>query len=158
MRIAVIYESYFGNTEQAAEAIGEVLKRFGETEVKRAAVVRPDQLKGWDLIVFGSPTRKFTAAPSVKTLIRRMPRGSLTGVRTAVFDTRIDVSKVSSGFLKRLISIFGYGAEKIQTLLASRGAVSVSPPQWFYVSGTQGPLSEGELDHASAWAQTLVSS
>lgn len=156
MRTLVIYDSYYGNTGQLAAALGETLSGYGEAEVKRAAEVTPDQIARWDLIIVACPTRKFTASPAVKHLLKHVPKGSLKGVRAASCDTRVDVTQVSPAFLKGMIRVFGYAAEKNHALLMKKGAVPASTPQGFYVEGTEGPMREGELDRASAWAKTLA--
>lgn len=53
MKSMVVYDSVFGNTEQIAQAIGNVL---GPRDV-RVSNVNPEQLTGLKLLIVGSPTQ-----------------------------------------------------------------------------------------------------
>ena len=45
MKALVIYESFFGNTEKVAQAIGDALGSSMEVEVCKVSEVKPEQLK-----------------------------------------------------------------------------------------------------------------
>jgi flavodoxin I len=153
MNTLVIYDSVFGNTEKIAQSIGTAL---GCT-VRKVSAVQPADLQGIKLLVVGSPTRAFSATPAMKAFIKGLPAGSLSGVRTAVFDTRYtDKTKAKMPpILKTMANIFGYAAEKMAKMLTKKGANLVGSPGWFSVDNSEGPLSEGELERAAVWARTL---
>ena len=65
MKVLVVYDSVYGNTEQIARAIGEGLGAEESVPVVRVADVNPEQLRNLDLLVVGSPTQRFTSLPSV---------------------------------------------------------------------------------------------
>jgi flavodoxin len=156
MKAIVVYDSAYGNTEKIAQAIGQALGSTEEVEVMRAANVTPDQLAGVSLLVVGSPTQKFRPLASITELLKAIPGGALKGVRVAAFDTRITQSRVDEiRILSFFVKIFGYAAEPIGGRLVKKGGELAAPPEGFYVSDTEGPLLDGELDRAAAWARKL---
>jgi hypothetical protein len=82
----------------------------------------------------------------------------LHGVKVAAFDTRATEEELHShGFiLSKLVDVFGYAAEPIGDKLESKGGEPVLPPEGFYVEGTEGPLTEGELERAADWARHIL--
>ena len=63
MKILVVYDSYFGNTEKVAQANGEALG--DDVAVKRPSEVKTDELSDLGLLVVGSPTRAFRPSDAV---------------------------------------------------------------------------------------------
>lgn len=158
MKALVIYDSFYGNTEKVAQAIGQALASRGEVQVLRVSDVTPEHLGGLDLLVVGSPTRAFRPSPATTRFLKGLPRDGLHGVRVAGFDTRISVADTKSGFLKVMVRLFGYAAEPISARLEKKGGTVAAPPAGFIVLGTEGPLKEGELDRASEWTAALQKS
>ncbi len=156
MRTLVIYDSQYGNTERIAQAIGSTLKQKGEVQVIRVGDVKPDMLKGIDLLVVGSPTQQFRATEVMRMFLKNMPKQLLSGVRVATFDTRLSQAKIEKtptlSFFER---IFGYAAERIAKALKEKGGNLVMPGEGFYVDDIQGPLVQGEVERAEEWAARL---
>ena len=67
MKSLVIFESFFGNTEQGAMALGTVLGEPGYVKVVRVADLQANDWQDADRVVIGSPTRGFQATPAVMT-------------------------------------------------------------------------------------------
>ena len=155
MDILVIYDSVFGNTERIARAIGDVLSGPEDVGILRASDVRLEQLTGLKLLVVGSPTRAFRPIGAVKQLLRRIPRAGLKGVRVAAFDTGISTSDIDSSVGRFFVNRFGYAAKPISDMLTKKGGELAVPPEGFFVEGVEGPLKEGELERASAWAEKI---
>jgi flavodoxin len=151
MKALVVYDSVFGNTEKIAQTIAAAL----DAQAMKPDNVRPEHVTGLDLLVIGSPTRKFQATPATMALLRRLPPHALQGVRTAAFDTRIAMAEVKSALLHVMVRWFGYAAEKIARQLQKKGGSPARPPEGFIVNGTEGPLREGEIERAVTWAQAL---
>jgi flavodoxin I len=156
MKALVVYDSFFGNTEKIAQAIGNALGAQGDAETRRVGDVKPEQLTGLELLVVGSPTRGFRPSPAISNLLKGLPKNGLQGVRVAAFDTRIALSDVDSGFLKVMVNLFGYAAAPIASGLTKKGGVQAAPPEGFFVKGTEGPLKDGELERAAEWAKQIV--
>jgi flavodoxin I len=56
MKILIIYDSFFGNTEQIAQAIGKAMDSQQNVEIFRASQVKPEQLTGLNILIVGSPS------------------------------------------------------------------------------------------------------
>ena len=157
MKAIVVYESVFGNTEQVARAIGKAYAHEEGSGTYHTDQIRPDQLKGADILILGSPTQKFQAMPGAKKFIRKIPSGGLKGIKIATFDTRVSTEDIKSGFLRFLLNLFGYAAKPLANRLKRKGGELISPPEGFYVKDTKGPLKDGELERAEEWGNQLKS-
>jgi Flavodoxin domain len=162
MRSLVVYESWFGNTRRVAEEIADALAWEGEVDVVAVSEARP-ALDGVDLLVVGAPTHvhglsstrsrkgaldqggRGEAGIGVRDWIDALPNGA-RGPRAAAFDTRAD----------KPVLLVGSAARGIARRLRQRGYGLAAEPESFFVRGTPGPLEEGELDRASAWAASLA--
>lgn len=149
----VIYESFFGNTERIAQAIGEAIDT---TAVKKVSDVSHDDLEGLKILFVGSPTRAFQPSPDIKTFMKNLGTDALQGVKAAAFDTRIPMDQTDSGFLRTMIKLFGYADKKITNALKKAGAEIVLESEGFGVTGTEGPLVEGEIERAAEWAKQIL--
>jgi flavodoxin len=154
MKALIIYDSKYGNTKQAAEAIGGSLQNAKVVPVDEADLV---ELKAYDLLVVGSPTQGGRPTPAVLKFLGAIPGGSLANASVATFDTRISTigkSVVVRFFLK----LVGFAAGRIAHPLQARGGKLVAPPEGFLVKGSEGPLESGELERAAKWAKKLAAS
>jgi len=149
----VIYDSVFGNTEKIAQAIGEAL---GDVPVKNVKQISDQDLTDLSFLFVGSPTRAFQPTPEIKKFLKGLGSDALQGVKAAAFDTRIPKDQTDSGFLKFMINLFGYADKKIEKQLKNAGAEIKVESTGFAVTGTEGPLSEGELERAKAWAKKIT--
>jgi len=156
MKALVIYDSVFGNTEQIAQAIGTAMGPQTETEVLKVPSVKPEHLTGLQFLIVGSPTRAFSPTPAIKTFLKSIPKGNLKGIKVAAFDTRISMSDVNSRILPPLVKIFGYAAKPIAERLKKKGGDLIVVPEGFFVEGSEGPLKDGELERAAAWAKQIL--
>lgn len=162
MRTVVVYESCYGNTRRIAEAICGALGMKGEAVLVSADDPLPD-LAGVDLLVVGGPTHihGLSTAMSRRGALKDHPDAIASGVgvrgwlhdlpagegRSAVaFDTRIEKSVV----------LVGSAARGIARRLRRHGYVLVAEPESFFVLDAEGPLKEGEVERAAAWARDLA--
>jgi flavodoxin len=156
MNALVIYDSVFGNTKEIALAISEPLS--AELNVKTLYVkeITPEHL-GWaQLLVIGAPTRAFSPSEDMKKALKGLSKQNVTGLKIAVFDTRIDEQDVDSSKLRFLMRRFGYAAETIEKKLVKKGAIVVLPAKGFYVQDSEGPLKDGEPQRAKEWACEIM--
>ncbi len=158
MKALVVYDSFFDNTKQIAQAIGGALGFQAEVETLRVGDVKPEQLTGIKLLIVGSPTRGFRPSPAITTFLKGIPRNGLRGVKVAAFDTRFSESQIQDmpAILAPMVKIFGYAAEPISKRLAKKGGEVIVPPEGFIVNDTEGPLREGELERAADWARQIM--
>jgi hypothetical protein len=175
MRAVVVYESMYGNTHLVAAAIGEGLTIGEGLGGAEAVVVLPvgradpSTLAGADLVVVGGPTHahglshdstRQAAVDAVgpdNTELSLDPdaeHGDLrtwlagiegSGMKTAAFDTRVDIAATLSGRASKGIS----------RRLRHRGFDEVVEPESFLVT-KQTQLEPGEVDRAREWGRTLA--
>ena len=147
MKILVVYDSVYGNTEIVARAIASALA--GEVQVARADQVSAADCMAVDLLIVGSPTHGALPTAAVQGLIERIGPPSRDGARAATFDTRL-----TWPFLERW---GGFAAGKMAASLEERGWTMAGAPGGFFVKGLKkGPLRRGEADRAAAWARALT--
>lgn len=157
MNALIVYDSYFGNTEQVAQAVGAALTEAGHpADVRRVGDVQPSACAEHDLLVVGSPTRAFSPSDGTKKFLRHIPNHALRGVQVAAFDTRIAVDETDSRILPPLVKLFGYAASPIAKQLQQKDGELPISPEGFIVDGTEGPLKPGELERAGKWAKQIV--
>jgi flavodoxin I len=156
MKILVVYDSVFGNTEKIARTIGAALESAGRVEVLPAGQADPQQLSGVDLLVLGSPTRGFRPTEALTQLLNSLDKNTLKSTAAASFDTRIALETIGSPALRFVVDKGGYAASSIAMTLQKKGCRTILPPEGFLVTSEQGPLKEGELERAAAWAGRLV--
>jgi hypothetical protein len=164
MTAVVVYESIWGNTAAVARAIADGIG--AGTRVLSTAEATPDTLSGLDLLVVGSPLLGFsvpseamiegirtnpthaghdtdTSQPPMREWLGTVPAGT---ARLATFETRIWWSP-------------GSAAKGIAKALAAKGYRPLDPKgERFVVTGTYGPMKDGELERARAWGASLEKS
>ena len=149
MKVLIVYDSVYGNTEKIARAIAEAITPSGEVKVLQAGEANPSELASIDLLIVGSPTHGGRPTPAVHKFLNKVTQPSLEGINVAAFDTRSQA---------KLARVFGNAARRIAGQLTRKGGVLISSPEGFFVTGTKGPLKEGELERAAAWAKGILES
>jgi flavodoxin len=155
MKALVIYDSFFGNTEKIAQAIGQALGSPPDVRVMRVTACVPGQLNDLNLLVVGSPTRGFNASPLIQNFLASIPAGALRGVKVAAFDTRIPLEKIPA-FLRFIQKRVGWADKHIIAALTKKGGELAAPGEGLFVLDSEGPLMEGELERAAEWARKLL--
>jgi flavodoxin I len=145
MKTLVVFDSVYGNTEKIARAIGAAVA--GDVKVLRPGAATASELESTDLLIVGSPTQGGRPTPAIQDFVSGVFDPAIKGVNVAAFDTR---------FSTRLVKVFGYAAGRIARSLRAKGGTLVLPPEGFFVKGREGPLKEGELERAAAWAREIV--
>ena len=110
MKCLVVYDSYFGNTEKIARAVGDALSTSLEVEVVRISELKADALSGLDVLIAGTPTRGFRASDAFKAYMKEMPATQLKNIKVAAFDTRIALEDLDNKAGHFFMKIFGYAA------------------------------------------------
>ncbi len=156
MKTLIVYDSFFGNTEKVAQAIGNSLGSKENVETLRVSEVKPEQLIGLELLIVGSPTRVFKPTKAIMGFLNKIPLNVLKGVKVAAFDTRISTVDVNSRFLNILVKLFGYAAKTIAYKLEKKGGSLIIPHEGFFVKDSEGPLKDGELKRAVDWVKLIM--
>jgi flavodoxin len=160
VKALVIYESMFGNTEAVARAVAEGMSdRF---DVVVADVRTMPRAFGMDLIVVGAPTHAFgmsrpaTRADAVRQGADREnvaevglrewldTSPQLARTAAAAFDTKIDNRMAGSA------------ARKASRKLRRLGCRVIARPESYHVTGTPGPLMDGERERARQWGEKVA--
>ncbi|MFD5093485.1 flavodoxin family protein [Amycolatopsis thailandensis] len=163
MRVMLVYESMFGNTERVAKAVGDGLMPFAEVSVVNVDDARsaPDT----DLLVAGGPTHVHGLSwPSSRNEAGRQAEDdvrSSTGLRerlgtlnrvsggrpVATFDTRLGKPRWLTG------SAAVTAARRLRRL----GFVPLVPAESFFVEmdGQRTVLRTGEVERAREWGAAL---
>jgi flavodoxin I len=147
MKTLVVYDSHYGSTKIIAQTIGDALP--DEVEVLYVKEAKATGLEAYDLLVVGAPTHGAKPSPDMQGFLDQIGARALEGVRVAAFDTRMT---------NKLITIFGTAAPKIAKALKEKGGTLVGEPIGLYVKGGEGPLKDGEIERAAAWAKGLLGS
>jgi flavodoxin len=97
MKVLIIYDSTFGNTERIARIIAHTLRVHDSVQVFSVEETNSIALKDADMLLIGCPTQRHGLTPAVRALLEGIPRGSLRGVSATAFDTRYHMSAWKSG-------------------------------------------------------------
>lgn len=155
MKALVVYDSVYGNTEKIARAIAAAVISSDGVKVLRVGEANPSELESIDLLIVGSPTQGGTPTAAVKEFLRNIPVNALRDIGVIAFDTRLSATDHGVA-LRLLLGILDYAAGRIAGSLQGKGGYLVAPPEGFIVEGKEGPLKEGELERASAWATRIL--
>jgi flavodoxin len=148
MNALVVYHSKFGNTRKVAEAIAEVFQQTGAARPLGADELTAADLQDVDLVVVGTPTHRMNLPDAVRPILEALPRRILRGVPVTAFDT----SYKMSAFLARFTA-----AKRIDRKLRRLGGKRLVPPETFHVNRQhEGPLYDGEIERARAWANAIL--
>jgi flavodoxin I len=145
LKVLIVYDSVYGNTEQIARAIGSAFT--GDVKLLQVAEIDISELESQDLLIIGAPTYGGRPTPKIKEFLERLPKAAVNSHYVAAFDTR---------FSKKWVAIFGYAAGNIAQKLKSLGGILVVTPEGFIVNDTKGPLRDGELQRSAIWAKGLI--
>jgi len=155
MKALIVYDSFFGNTEKIALAVGKAFGNAKEVTICKAVDVKPNMLDGLDYLIVGSPTRAFSPSPAIKSFLKGIPSKQLVGVKVTSFDTRIAMTDKLPGFLRFMVKLFGYADKPILDSLKKKGGQETVPSEGFFVLDSEGPLEKGELERAVVWGKQI---
>jgi hypothetical protein len=164
MHAVVVYESHWGNTEAVAKAIAEGIG--SDAEALPTDLATPGLIGEADLVVAGAPVLAFSlpresmqdavrtdtkaprpgdvSHPSLRSWLEALPAPTLRprAPRAAAFETRLRWS-------------LGGATGSIDRAFTEAGFEVIGKPQKFVVTGSYGPLRDGELDRAREWGIAL---
>jgi hypothetical protein len=162
MKALVVFESLWGNTELVAQAIAGALREAMVVDVVGVDSA-PATVEGYALVVVGGPTHAFSmsragtradavaqrGAPhapdrGIREWLDQLSRSS-SPIEAVTFDTRVDSPRLP-----------GSAARAAQQELRSLGFRITHKWESFRVHGYEGPLVDGELERAAAWAKEVA--
>ena len=164
MKALVVFESMWGNTATVAQAIAGGLGESMEVSVTDVASAPPDPGGEFDLIVAGGPTHAFSMsrpstradahsrgasygdeAVGLREWLDRLPTPTHRQA-IATFDTRV----------KTKFPLPGSAAKSAARAAHRHGYDRAAHAESFSVGDIDGPLLDGELERATAWARELA--
>ncbi len=154
MKVLILYDSFFGNTEKIAEYIKKALEGNHDVDMIKAGDFKEADFANVQFLVIGSPTRAFRPTKDITNILNKYPI-ALKELKTAVFDTRIDYDTIKPKTLSSIMKRSGYAAEKINKRLEKIGSKIMVAPEGFYVKDSEGPLVEGEKEKAQRWLMEI---
>ncbi len=166
MRVLIVVESAFGNTLTVARAVAAGL---GETPpVGPVALVRPGEAPGEipaevRLLVVGAPTHNYSL-PKDQTRAQAATLGAVGGDSTGIREwieqvaPRPDLRVATFDTSVRSRFSFGSASKAAYKALKRRGFRAAERGPSFYVTGTSGPLADGEELRAADWGRQLAGS
>jgi flavodoxin len=63
MKVFVIYDSQFGNTERVAQVIARAFDELDQVRAAHISQLDPDRVRDADLLILGCPTQAWNATP-----------------------------------------------------------------------------------------------
>jgi hypothetical protein len=162
-RALVVFESMFGNTQAIAQAVADGLRSTMDVdvvEVGTAPAIPPHEV---ELLVVGGPTHAFgLTRPSTRQDAARQAGHAVVsggiglrewlealeppeGLLTVAFDTKVH--------RPHLPGSAAHGADR---RLRRLGVRTIMRPESFWVTGTPGPLLDGEITRAQAWGERVA--
>ena len=94
MKVLIVYDSVYGNTEKIAKAVGDAIT--GEVKVLRVGEVHSSELKKFDLLIVGSPTQGGRSTLAIQDFLNKIPEPVIRGINVAAFDTRLSTRLLES--------------------------------------------------------------
>jgi hypothetical protein len=166
MRALVVFESMFGNTQAIARAVADGLSSHMKADMVEVGVAPTVIEEDVELLVVGGPTQAFgmsrsgtrqgaakqaehgvvSAGVGLREWLAAVQPGP-GSVAAAAFDTRF----------KKPRWLVGSAARAAEKRLRQLGLRVIASSESFYVTGTPGPLLDGETERARRWGEKLGS-
>ena len=145
MKVLVVYDSKWGNTESIAKAVAAGIGK--NAKAIKVHDLETSKTETMDLLIIGSPVIGGKPTKSIQEFLKKLSQTMDKKMRIATFDTRMTMK-----FAKKL----GFAAVRMAEELKENGNTIVAEPTGFIVLGQKGPLAEGELERASKWGKDLA--
>jgi flavodoxin len=145
VEILVVYASQYGNTQRIAQSLGAALAGDHSVRVVQAAVAGDLRGEGVDLLFVGAPTQMRGSRMLTGAFLDELVDRGFQGVPAAAFDTRMGDPPAAH-----------VASTAIDQRLRDAGCPIAAPPESFVVTDVEGPLAQGELRRAGAWARAVA--
>lgn len=159
MKVLVVYDTKYGNTQRVAELIAEGLRSTGaEAVVENMKKVNLDEAGGFDAILMGSPNHIGRPTRTFKKFVGKLKKANLKEKSLAAFDTYVgkkdDQEVIQPGggeFQKALLRMEKQLKEKLPHLKL------ISPGLSIAVGGMKGPILDADLPKCNEFGQKIAS-
>ncbi len=153
MKVIIIFDSVYGNTKQIAQTIREVYQNHHEVVLTKATAFENHNLADANMIIIGTPTHGGWYTEEIKKIIDKNG-SSFEKIAVATFDTSTPI-KNQGFFVNNITKLFGRAAPRLAKRMEKEGAIIIDSKS-FIVMGKKGPVREGEISSAKAWAIQLI--
>ncbi len=149
MKVFVIFDSKYGNTERAAQQIANGIKEVGAADVDLSHVknVNLQKLFEYDALVFGAPNHMGRPSRTMTKFIDSLEAVPLKAKHAAVFDTYFSKPRNCGKAMRQMEQRLG---EKLPALKLIVPGISLK------VEGVNGPLAEGELPKCKEFGKMVA--
>jgi flavodoxin len=157
MKGLILFRSHYGNTKQVADSLAGQISALGhEASVQDLRQKLPD-LQDFDFIMIGAPTRFAKVTGKALSVIKQLHKKGVGGKPVAIFDTYGPVPKDPVELEKGKKWLYPGAAGKMLKEAQDRG-LNVYPEtlRCEVQGGLKGPLAEGQLEKANAFAKEFL--
>ena len=159
MKGTVVYDSYYGNTKQVAEAIADQLRAEGhEAEVRNIRERHSTEPDG-DVLFLGSPVRMGAVTGRAKRYVKSLDANYWDSRPLVVFTTTLKLPDDASEEKRQAQEEYDWAAgRKLRDLARSRGLLAVEQHLWAEVAGNKGPLTEEAIPKTKQFTRDVLES
>jgi flavodoxin len=161
MNGVIVCDSYYGNSLQVAEALGEEFRVLGHDVTvvnlhKQRLDPRKPPVAGADFLAVGGPTRIKNMSRRARSFANKLDPAKLGDIRILCFDTwgPLDKDPAKNGEDNQWL--FPGGGAKTRDELAGAGFAVYPSVLRCLVTGMKGPLAEDALDSARRFARQFA--
>jgi flavodoxin len=145
VKVLIVYDSKWGNTESIAKAVAAGIgKNARFVKVNDLDTIKTESM---DLLIIGSPVIGGKPTKAIQEYMKKLSQTLDKNIRVATFDTRMTM---------KLAQKFGFAAVRVAEEFKENGNTLIAEPMGFIVVGQKGPLAEGELERATQWGKDLM--
>ena len=148
VKIFIVYDTKYGNTKLAAEAIADGIREVKDIEVTNCYVKEVDigKLNDYDAIVLGAPNHMGRPSQAMKKFVNRLVEQDLKARHVVVFGTYSGKARNPDRAVNKLEKMAG-NLHKLRL---------ISPSLSIRVHGIPGPLAEGELPKCKDFGRKIA--
>ena len=149
MKVFVAYDTQYGNTKLAAEAILEGIREVEGVETSIGYVKEIDiaKLADYDALVLGAPNHMGRPSQTIKRFVNRLAKLDLKAKNMAIFGTYAGKIRDPDRAVKKLEKT---AEQKLPNLKLILPSLSVR------VHGIPGPVAEGELPKCKDFGRRIA--
>ena len=157
MKVLIVYDTKYGNTEKVANLIAEGINSIDGNEVlvSNVKIVNTKNEDSYDLLLAGSPVHFGKHVGSIKKFINKLPKTQLKVNAYSIFDTYMgDDSETAEEGVCSYTKMVDKMESQINVMLPS--IKKLSPGLSIKVDGMKGPIANGELPKCKDFGNNLV--
>lgn len=159
MKGTVVYDSYYGNTKQVAEAIADELKAEGHDAELRSIREHHRTEPDGDIMFLGSPVRMGSVTGRMKRFVKKLDANLWKSKPLVVFTTTLNLPDDANEEKLRTQEKYDWGAgRKLRDLAREQGLTAVEDHLWAEVAGMKGPLTDEALPKTRQFTHDILRS